>query len=150
MVRSVALQTVRWVMLASLAVVLSAGPQSSFGADATPGVKRLVAKKGKILRPRLPAHYAEVVSPEQKEAISKIQDEYQPKIEAARAQLNSLTKERNDKVSAVLTAEQKKKVEEAAAKAKEEKEKAKDAKPEAEKPAPAPATPAPATPAPSK
>ena len=66
----------------------------------------------------------------QKQFAAKIQEEYKPKIDAARAQLDALVKEQNEKIAAVLTPEQKKKVEEAAANVKE-----KGAKPKAEQPA---------------
>jgi len=130
MVRTVALRIVRWAMLASMAVVLTTAPQAAFGDDAKPAVKKAVAKRGKMLRGRLPAHYAQVVTDEQKEKIYKIQEEYKPKIDAARAQLDALVKEQKEKIAAVLTLEQQKKVEEAAAKPKE-----KGAKPKEEKPA---------------
>ena len=59
------------------------------------------------------------------EKIYAIQEEYRTKIETARAQLDALLKEEKDKISAVLTEEQKKKVEEfqTAAKAKKGAEK---------------------------
>jgi Spy/CpxP family protein refolding chaperone len=66
----------------------------------------------------LPAHYAQVIDEKQRDEIYKIQEEYQPKIEALQSQLNALKKERDEKISAVLTAEQKKQVDQAAAKRK--------------------------------
>ena len=59
-----------------------------------------------------------MVNEKQREEIYKIEDEYQPKIEALQKQLDAPRKERDEKISAVLTAEQKKQLEEAAAKAK--------------------------------
>ena len=67
---------------------------------------------------RLPKYYTNVVTEKQREEIYKIQEEYRPKIDAAKAQLQALTKEQNEKISAVLTADQKKKIEDAAAAAK--------------------------------
>ena len=136
MVRAVALRIVRWAMLASMAVVLTTAPQAALSAEAMPAVKKAVAKR-KESRGRLPAHYAPVVTEEQKEKIYKIQEEYKPKIDAARTQLDALVKEQKEKIAAVLTTDQKKKIEEAAAKAKEKGE-----KPETEKPATPAPTPA--------
>ena len=141
MVRMVALRVVRWAMLASMAVVLTTAPQATFGDDAKSAVKKTVVKRGKVLRGRLPANYAPVVTDEQKEKIYKIQEEYKTKIDAARAQVDALVKEQKEKIAAVLTPDQKKKVEEAEAKAKEE-AKAKGAKPKTEKPAAPAPTPA--------
>ena len=89
-------------------------------------------KKAKGPRGRLPAFYSQVVDQKQREAIYKIQEEYEPKIAALQDQLNALTKQRDEKVSAVLTPEQQKKVAElqAAAKAKRA-----QPKPEGKKPA---------------
>lgn len=72
---------------------------------------------------QLPAYYAKVVTPEQREQIIKIQEEYQPRIEALEAQLRALINERNEKIEAVLTPEQKKQIEEAKAAAKAKKKK---------------------------
>jgi len=93
------------------------------------------AKKAKGPRGRLPAYYSQVVDEKQREAIYKIHEEYEPKIAALREQLDALTKQRDEKVSAVLTPEQLKKVAElqAAAKAKRA-----QPKPEEKTPAKAP------------
>lgn len=95
--------------LVSLAVAFAATDQRAFG-DEQP------AKKAKRVYRRLPAHYADVVNQEQREKIYKLQEEYKPKIDEIQAQLNALKKELDDKISAVLTAEQRKRVEEAAGK----------------------------------
>ena len=58
----------------------------------------------------MPPHYAKS-SQRSGEKIYIIQEEYRTKIEAARAQLNALVKEQKDKISAVLTEEQIKKLE---------------------------------------
>ena len=136
MVRTVALRIVRWAMLVSMAVVLTTAPQAAFSAEAMPAVKKAVAKR-KESRGRLPVHYAPVVTEEQKEKIYKIQEEYKPKIDAARAQMDALVKEQKEKIAAVLTPDQKKKIEEAAAKAKEKGEKPETVKPAAPAPTPA-------------
>ena len=92
----------------------------------------------------MPAHYASVVNEKQREEIYKIQEEYQPKIAALQKQLKALKKERDEKISAVLTAEQRKQVEEAAAKAKNVPVVPKDDKPAKEEPPLPPAEPKPA------
>jgi hypothetical protein len=108
------------------ATLLAETPRVS-AADGQPAGR--VVKKIRA-RGRLPNYYANVVTEKQKEDIYKIQEEYKPKIDAAKAQLDALNKEMNEKISAVLTAEQKKKVEEAEAAAKAEAAKAKAAKTE--------------------
>ena len=113
MERTFARRVLCWVSLASLAIVFAVVEQPTLlGAD-TP-VKKALSKR----RSRLPAHYAQVVTEQQREKISQIQEEYRPKIEALNAQLKALKKEQDDKIAAVLTPEQKKQIEEAAAKAK--------------------------------
>ncbi|HYW78033.1 MAG TPA: hypothetical protein VE890_00585 [Thermoguttaceae bacterium] len=60
---------------------------------------------------RLPAYYRTVVDQKQREAIYAIQKEYWTQIEALKAQLEALTKQRDEKITAVLTPEQLKQVE---------------------------------------
>jgi capsule polysaccharide export protein KpsE/RkpR len=76
------------------------------------GAGRIIKK---VRKGRLPNYYTDVVTEKQREDIYKIQEEYKPKIDALKTQLDALNKEMNDKISALLTAEQKKKVEDAAA-----------------------------------
>jgi hypothetical protein len=131
MVRTFAGRLLCWATLVSLAVAFAAVEQPTLGADAP--------RRARGLRSRLPAHYASVVNDEQREKIYKIQEEYRPKIEALETQLKTLKKERDDKIAAVLTAEQKKQVEAAAAKAIEKPAKSAEtapaAPPAAQKPA---------------
>jgi Spy/CpxP family protein refolding chaperone len=135
MLRTISRRLVCWTALISLAVVLGAGEQPLLGAEGSAPVKRAFGRKGR----RLPAHDSQVVNEQQREKIYKIQEDYQPKIEALQKQLEALKKERDEKIAAVLTAEQKKQVEEAVTKAKaERKSKGRPATKPAEKP---PATP---------
>ena len=67
---------------------------------------------------QLPTYYASVVDQEQRAKIYQIQDEYAPKIASLKAELESLTTERDTKVAAVLNAEQRAKVEAMKAEAK--------------------------------
>ncbi len=73
-------------------------------------------------RPRLPAYYARVVTEEQRQKIYDIQRQYHPRIAALRKQLEALEAERDAKIEAVLTPQQKAELEkireEAAAKRK--------------------------------
>jgi len=83
---------------------------------------------------RLPNYYAEVVDKAQREAIYKIQQEYEPKLAELRRQLEALTKQRDEKIRAVLTPEQLKKVEQLQEEARKKREAAK-AKPSQGQPA---------------
>lgn len=104
-------------LLMALCVCWSAPQPSAQGAE-TAAKKGLAGK----LRGRLPDHYPQVVTPEQREAIYKIQAEYQPRIQALKDQLQALQQEQKEKIAAVLTPEQKKQVEQAADKAKQQKD----------------------------
>ncbi len=122
MVRSL---TSRVVFVLAIAAALAAVEQPTRGADAEP------AKKASKKHHRLPSHYGDVVTQEQREKIYKIQDDFGPKIDAIEAQLKTVKKEQNDKIASLLTPEQKKQIQVAEAKAKEEKAKKKaDAKAE--------------------
>jgi Spy/CpxP family protein refolding chaperone len=82
--------------------------------------KGIAGKKARGEGNRLPMHYAKVVTPEQRTKIYEIQDKYKSKIADAREALNQLIEKQHEEVSAVLTPEQKKQVEEAAAKSKKD------------------------------
>ncbi|MGH7192205.1 MAG: hypothetical protein ACREJM_01585 [Candidatus Saccharimonadales bacterium] len=69
-------------------------------------------------RGRLPAYYARVVSGDQRDKIYAIQQSYEPKIAELQAQLKALTDKRDAEMEAVLTADQKTKVQQLAADAK--------------------------------
>ena len=66
-----------------------AGCRLGGGNAARVGRRRAVKKMSKRAG-RLPAHYAQVATPEQREKIDKIQDEYKPKIEALQSQIKAL------------------------------------------------------------
>ncbi len=134
MTRQMANRLVCWTIFASLAVAIGMVGQPVLGQDAKTPVRKAISKKVKANR-HLPSYYAKVVTDEQREKINKIQEEYQPKVEALQKQLDELKKEQEEKISAVLTAEQKKQVEEAAAAAKAAKAAKKTAKAAAGKPA---------------
>ena len=115
MMRKVTSRIAFWALLVSISAVLISVDTPAL-AD---GPVKKVLKKERASRGHLPKYYANVVTEEQKEKILKIQEEYKPKIEALQEQLKALKKERDDKISAVLSEEQKKKIEDAKAKAKE-------------------------------
>jgi Skp family chaperone for outer membrane proteins len=104
-----------WAVLATVSISLLGFSAAVYADGDAP------ATKSRIRRFRLPAHYANIVTPEQREKIEKIHEEYDPKIEAAQAQLDAMRKELRDKISALLSDDQKKKLEEAEAAAKEKK-----------------------------
>jgi hypothetical protein len=110
--------------VASLAMVTA--PVEVSAAEGQ-GAGRIVKK---VRKGRLPNYYADVVTEKQREDILKIQEDYKPKIDALQEQLDALKKEMKEKTNAVLTADQKKKVEEAetAAKAKRAQKPAEEAK----------------------
>ncbi|MCR4412211.1 MAG: hypothetical protein NUV77_07270 [Thermoguttaceae bacterium] len=87
-------------------------PAAAKPADAAPGKK---ARAG-----QLPPYYGEVVDDVQRQKIYAIQAEFNAQIKALQAKLDALKKERDDKIEAVLTPEQRKQVNDlrAAAKAK--------------------------------
>ncbi|MBN1395618.1 MAG: hypothetical protein JW959_11390 [Pirellulales bacterium] len=111
-----------WTILGCLAVALTAAGRPGVGAedttpDKTTAKKKGQAKDGKKFR-RLPPYYSEVIDDEQREKIYDIQEEYGPKIQALRAQLKALIEERNKKLEAVLSAEQKQQIDAARTEAK--------------------------------
>jgi Spy/CpxP family protein refolding chaperone len=87
-------------------------PSPAKPADVAPGKK---ARAG-----QLPPYYGEVVDDAQRQTIYAIQAEFNAQIKALQAKLDALKKERDDKIEAVLTPEQRKQVNDlrAAAKAK--------------------------------
>jgi hypothetical protein len=145
MAKSLTRRFLCWMTIVSLAIVIAASQPAS--AD-TP-VKKLLTKKARIR-----FQYEQVATPEQREQMTKVQEEYKPKIEALenrlqdlKKQLKAMEKERDDKIAAILSADQKKKAEDTV-KAKDAEAKA--AKETTTKPAAtAPSTP-PATQPPAK
>lgn len=70
---------------------------------------------------RLPPYYAKIVDESQREKIYQIENDYAPKLKDLYAQLKSLNDEREQKIRAVLTADQQKKLDEMLADAKNRK-----------------------------
>jgi len=102
-----------WTGLLAAITCLSVG-RAGLSAEETPSEKKPTtvtkAKEPKSPYRRLPPYYGQVVSPEQRKQIYAIQDEYGPKIDALRKQLEALISERDAKIADVLTEEQRKEV----------------------------------------
>jgi hypothetical protein len=83
------------------------------------------AKREKSAKPkgRLPNYFSGVVTDEQRDKIYAIQSESEPKINELKRELEALTKARDEKINALLTPEQKKKIEDRKAEAKQAREK---------------------------
>ena len=77
---------------------------------------------------RLPNYFRSVVTEKQRQKIYQIQNDYRPRIQELKEQLERLTEERNAKIDAVLTHEQRKKIARIKKAAKEKRRKAKEAK----------------------
>jgi hypothetical protein len=75
---------------------------------------------------RLPAHFTKVVTHQQRLQIYLIQAEYDPQIRELRDQLDALLDQRDAKIDAVLTPEQRKQIADLKAAAKEKRKKAKE------------------------
>ncbi|HEV3344129.1 MAG TPA: hypothetical protein VG125_27385 [Pirellulales bacterium] len=119
----------RFPFVVSAVVVLSAVSIALAQQDSKPAAKAdAKAADGKTAKPRakprgrLPAYYSKVVDGQQREKIYKIQQQYEPKISALKAELQALQEKVDAEVEAVLTPEQqatvKKLTEEAKAKRK--------------------------------
>ncbi len=100
-----------WKKVLLLSVVASALGLIVFGSPPSIGQeKKSAEKKTEKPKGRLPAYYSDVVSDEQKERIYGIQEKYSKELKALNEELLALTKKQNDEIEAVLTAEQKVKV----------------------------------------
>lgn len=108
-------------------VVIGLLPLSSFAQEAKPKVEATPAVKveGKAKaapKGRLPAHYKEVVTEEQKQQIYDVNAKYATEIEALAEKMKAAVAKRDAEIEALLSADQKAKVaklkEEAAAKKK--------------------------------
>lgn len=102
-------------LIASLGLAQAPDKKANNGAKPAAGAP---AKARAKARGRLPAYYARVVSGDQRDKIYAIQQSYEAKIADLQAQLKALTDKRDAEVAAVLTADQKAKVDQLAADAK--------------------------------
>jgi len=83
-------------------------------------------KKVKPVKGRLPAYFRTVVTDGQRQKIYVIESEYAPRIRELKEQLKAITDERNAKINAVLTPEQRNKIAQLKEAAKEKRRKAKE------------------------
>jgi hypothetical protein len=100
--------TVLWTLVASLVVALSFATPPTFAENGPETEKPKKERKESFHR--LPPHFGKVIDEKQRETIYGIQDEYGPKIKALKDQLAALMQERDKKVDAVLTPEQRKQI----------------------------------------
>jgi len=118
-----------WVASPAVAAESAAAPAANTDAPAAaPAETKPAAAKDKPAKAakskgRLPPYFGAVVTAEQRESIYAIQAEYDPKISQLRKEIEALTKARDEKIFALLTAEQKKKIEELKAAARSPKKK---------------------------
>jgi hypothetical protein len=89
-----------------------AAPTAEKPKDAPTSKKAKSKAKPKKPQGRLPRFYDRVVSDEQRQKIYAVQQEFAPKINALKAQLAELLRQQDEKIDAVLTPEQQKKVQE--------------------------------------
>ncbi len=101
----------------------AAGTQTPPPSQAKSTGKKTKGDKAAKARGRLPSHFSGVVSDEQREKIYAIQREYEPTIKELTLKLDSLKKERDEKIDALLSPEQKKKIEDLKAAAKQARDK---------------------------
>jgi len=127
-------------LIGCLAVLVASASGPASAVENNPAGKKTEKKAGKIKAEkeqikkgrRLPPFYKNIVSDEQRDKIFAVQEEYGPKIQELRRQLMALEKERDEKIDAILTPDQKKKINAARL---EMQEKRKAAKEKANKPA---------------
>ena len=112
-----------------LATVLAWTALPAPGQEAAAEPKPPAGQKAKKFRGRLPSYYPQVVDEKQRETIYKIQEEYASKIADLKAQLAAITKQRDEKVIAVLTPEQLNKIEQLKAEAQQKRKKPAEKKP---------------------
>ena len=94
---------------------------SLFADDAAKEPQKTERKEA---RGRLPAYYSDVVTGKQREEIYGIQKEYLSEIERLKAELRTVVKERDERVRAVLSAEQQAEVDKIAEKKRAERKQA--------------------------
>jgi Spy/CpxP family protein refolding chaperone len=87
------------------------------------------AKTASEAHGHLPPYYSKVVTDQQRQEIYRIQTEYQERISTLENQWKAMKQERDKKIAAVLTEEQRKQVEKIAAEAKTSRTKKNPAKP---------------------
>lgn len=89
----------------SVSLAQQSAPKPSAKSDAKAGDVKTGKPRAKP-RGRLPAYYTKVVDGQQREKIYAIQQQYEPKISALKAELQALQDQVDAEVEAVLTPEQ--------------------------------------------
>jgi hypothetical protein len=105
-----------------LGLIVASSPHS-IGQDKAKKTEKTEKTKG-----RLPPYFADVVTAEQREKIYAIQSKFADQIKDLNEQLAAVAKKQNDEIDAVLTAEQKEKIDAARAEAVAKKKKKSDDK----------------------
>ncbi|MBN1910186.1 MAG: hypothetical protein JW818_10635 [Pirellulales bacterium] len=115
----------------ALMIGLTMATSPTVGKEPAKGKKAAAAKakKERANHGRLPAYFSKIADEELRAKIYEIQKEYNPKMRELQQQLTKLREERDAKIMALLTPEQKKQLEELRAAAKAKKKKAREAKP---------------------
>jgi len=101
----------------------AAGPQATNSKEKNATSKKTKGAKTAKPRGRLPNYFSGVVTDEQRTKIYAIQSEFDPKIKDLNLKLDALKKERDEKILALLTPEQRKKIDDLKAAAKQSREK---------------------------
>ena len=115
------------VVVPVLGLLVASGPLSVGQEKATKKTEQAEKPKG-----RLPPYFADLVSEEQREKIYAVQAKYADQIKELNEQLTAVAKKQNDEIDAVLSAEQKAKVDAARKEAVTKKKKKSDDKKKAE------------------
>lgn len=100
-----------WILLLLCGLAMTAGFVTEVAAQKAEAEKKRTT--------RLPAHYAKVVTEEHRSGIYAIQEDFEPKLEKARAALKAVVDERDAAIEKVLSAQQRKEVEKLRAEAAE-------------------------------
>ncbi len=142
----------RWIaniaLLATVGWLALEGAWAQEGAAKAPAAAKAEAPGRRARAGQLPPYYREVVSEEQRQKIYAIQAEYNAQIAELEAKVAQLRKERDSKIEALLTPEQKKKIDDLRAAAKSKRDSRRPAKPKATGGPAASSQPAPAAPKP--
>lgn len=100
-----------WLCLVALfSSFVFAAPGLALEKEAKPSAE---AEEASAPKGRLPNHFADVVTPEQREKIYKIQRTYAEKLDELASEIRDLIAKREADIQAVLTAEQREKVSQA-------------------------------------
>ncbi len=120
--KSIVLATLAFLVgLAGVAQLNTSGLVAQETAPAASAATQPATEQAKPRR-RLPNHYAKVVTPAQRQAIYKIQEGYNQRIEELKAELAKIEAQMNEEISGVLSPEQRERVAQLTAEAQERRE----------------------------